>query len=183
MITSTSTTGEAHLTSCDNGAVKVRRADIGDEAILRELRLQALTDAPEAFGSTYERELARTLDDWRRWLSPGATFILEEGHTASGLVACARDAAAPTIVDLMAMWVHPMMRGSGAADALVAEVLAWARTDGAHLVRLQVIQENVRAQRVYERHGFRLTGRTRVRERDGALEVEMARAIESLPTP
>ena len=157
--------------------MKVRRAGIGDEGVLRDLRLQALTDAPDAFGSTYERELARTVEDWGRWLSPGATFTLEDGHAACGLVACARDATAPTTVDLMAMWVHPMMRGSGAADALVAEVIAWARTDGARLVRLRVVQENVRAQRVYERHGFQLTGRTGVRERDGAIEVEMERAL------
>lgn len=83
--------------------MKVRRAGIGDEAVLRELRLQALTDAPDAFGSTYERELTRTVEDWRRWLSPGAAFILDDGHAARGLVACARDATAPTIVDLMAM--------------------------------------------------------------------------------
>lgn len=35
----------------------VRRTVVGDEAILRDLRLQAMSDAPEAFGSTYEREL------------------------------------------------------------------------------------------------------------------------------
>jgi ribosomal protein S18 acetylase RimI-like enzyme len=157
----------------------VRRAGFGDEAVLRELRLQALTDAPDAYGSTYERELARTVEDWGRWLSPGATFIVDDGHAALGLVACARDASAPTVVDLMAMWVHPTLRGSGAADALAAEVIAWARTDGARVVRLQVVHENARAQRVYERCGFRLTGRTRVRERDGVIEVEMERALSS----
>jgi len=162
--------------------VKVRRPGIGDEAVLRAVRLQALTDAPDAFGSTYERELTRTVEDWRRWLSPGAAFILDDGHAARGLVACARDATAPTIVDLMAMWVHPMIRGSGAADALVAEVIAWARTEGAHRVRLQVVQENLRARRVYERHGFRVTGRTRVRTRDGVIEGEMERAIEGIAT-
>ena len=166
---------------CDNGAVKVRRAGIGDEPILRDLRLQALTDAPEAFGSTYERELARTVEDWRRWLSPGATFVLDDGRAACGLVACARDATVPTIVNLMAMWVQPIMRGSGAADALVGEVIAWAHADGAHAVRLQVVQANARAQRMYARHGFRATGRTRARERDGVIEVEMERVIEGLP--
>jgi hypothetical protein len=35
--------------------VIVRRAVVGDEPGLRELRLQALSDAPAAFGSTYER--------------------------------------------------------------------------------------------------------------------------------
>jgi len=41
----------------------LRRAVPGDEPILRELRLQALSEVPEAFGSTYERELARTPSD------------------------------------------------------------------------------------------------------------------------
>jgi hypothetical protein len=38
----------------------VRRAMPGDEPILRALRLQALSDTPDAFGSTYERELGHT---------------------------------------------------------------------------------------------------------------------------
>jgi hypothetical protein len=70
----------------------VRRAVPGDEAILRELRLQALSEAPEAFGSTYERELARTNSDWQRWLSRGATFILDEPQGARGMAAGLPDA-------------------------------------------------------------------------------------------
>jgi hypothetical protein len=31
-----------------------------------------MSDSPDAFGSTYERELARTTLDWQRWLSPGS---------------------------------------------------------------------------------------------------------------
>jgi len=38
----------------------VRRARSGDEAVLRALRIEALTDAPAAFDSTLERELRRT---------------------------------------------------------------------------------------------------------------------------
>ena len=99
--------------------MSVRRAVIGDEPILRELRLQALSDAPDAFGSTYERELARTTSDWQRWLSPGVTFILEEPRGASGIVAGGRDGSDPAIVHLMAMWVHPTRRGTDAGDRLV----------------------------------------------------------------
>src|SRR5215472_3904682 len=58
---------------------EIRRAGIGDEPVLRALRLEALDDSPSAFGSTYERELARTIADWQRWLAPGVTFILEAG--------------------------------------------------------------------------------------------------------
>lgn len=158
----------------------VRRAVLGDESILRDLRLQALTDEPNAFGSTYERELARTTADWQRWMSPGVTFILYESAGARGMVAGVRDESDPTIVHLMAMWVHPQIRGSGGAGELVVAVVAWTRSEGANVVRLKVIQGNDRARRFYERMGFCPTGHEEIRERDGVIEVEMERRVDRL---
>jgi GNAT superfamily N-acetyltransferase len=159
----------------DNGRFKLRRAELGDEAILRELRLQALSDSPEAFGSTLEKELARTTADWQRWMSPGVTLILYESAGARGMVAGLHDESDPAVVHLMAMWVHPNIRGSGGADELVAAVVAWAASVSAKLVRLKVIQGNERARHFYERMGFRPTGIEEVRERDGLIEVQMER--------
>lgn len=155
----------------------VRRAALGDEPVLREIRLQALSDAPDAFGSTYERELARSASDWQRWMSPGVTFILYEPAGARGIVAGVRDETDPAVVHLMAMWVHPTTRGSGAAGELVSAVVAWAVSVGAKLVRLKVIQGNNRARRLYERMGFCPTGHEAVRERDGLIEIEMDRLV------
>ena len=152
----------------------VRRAGIGDEAVLRAVRLQALSDSPRAFGSTYERELARTTEDWRRWLASGVTFLLEEGGEARGMVAGVRDAQDPLVVHLMAMWVHPDQRGTGAADALVSSVKAWAAEAGATQIRLKVVEGNGRARRCYERAGFRATGRQGALEKNGDVEIEMA---------
>jgi ribosomal protein S18 acetylase RimI-like enzyme len=151
----------------------VRRAVIGDEPVLRALRLQALRDSPEAFSSTYERELARTTEDWRRWMAPGVTFILEAGGEPRGLVAGSQDPHDFSVVHLMAMWVHPDVRGSGAADALVSSVKVWAAEVGAKQVRLNVVESNSRVRRCYERAGFRATGRQGVVERTGDVEIEM----------
>jgi ribosomal protein S18 acetylase RimI-like enzyme len=156
----------------------VRRAVSGDESALREVRLQALSDAPDAFGSTYENEVARTTSDWQRWMSPGVAFILYEPAGARGMVAGLRDETDPAVIQLMAMWVHPQTRGSGGADELVAAVVAWARSEGAKLVRLKVIQGNDRARCFYERIGFRTTGREEIRLRDGLIEVEMERRAD-----
>jgi GNAT superfamily N-acetyltransferase len=158
-------------------AWSVRRAAIGDEPLLRALRLQALSAEPEAFGSTYEREVARTTADWQRWLSPGVTFLLDASDGAKGIVAGMHDAADPTVVRLMAMWVHPAVRGTGAADSLVAAVFDWAAAEGANVVRLEVVRGNDRARRFYERHGFRPTGHEAIRERDGAIEIRMERVL------
>jgi ribosomal protein S18 acetylase RimI-like enzyme len=157
----------------------VRRAAFGDEPVLRALRLEALAESPEAFSSTLERERARTTDDWRRWLSPpGVTLLLEERGEARGLVAGTRHAEEPGVAYLMAMWVDPRLRGSGAADLLIRRHLEWADEAGARLVRLGVMDANVRARRAYERHGFRLSG-TRTQQRDGRVELQMERSLSA----
>lgn len=162
-------------------SVFVRRAGPGDEMVLRALRLEALSESPAAFASTLEREAARTIADWRGWFTSGVTFVLEEAGTARGLVAGVRDSEDAAVVYLMAMWVHPALRGSGAADVLVAEHLAWARSVRAARVRLDVMADNVRARRFYERHGYRITGRQKIHDADGRVELQMERTL--LPEP
>ena len=92
--------------------MSVRRATVGDEGVLRALRVAALGDSPQAFGSTLEREEARTLNDWRRWLSPGVTFLaMDDNDVAVGLVA-GLVSQEPGVADLVSMWVHPDKRGT-----------------------------------------------------------------------
>ena len=87
-----------------------------------------------------------------------AMFILDTTSGPNGMAVGMPDAKEPALVYLMAMWVHPDMRGSGAADLLVTAVLAWADAVGAHEIRLDVSESNDKAQRLYERHHFRPTG-------------------------
>ncbi len=110
----------------DSQPHQVRRAIPGSEPLLRALPFRRCQQAPDAFGTTLERELARTASDWQRWLSTGATFILVTPSGPSGMAVGMPDVTDPALVYLMAMWVHPDMRGSAAADLLVAAVLAWA---------------------------------------------------------
>ena len=42
---------------------------------------------------------------------------------------------------------------------------------------MQVVDDNLRARRCYERNGFAATDRTSVRERDGAVELQMERRV------
>ena len=46
--------------------VLVRATTMTDWQVLREIRLQALLDAPDAFGSTHAREAAFGEDEWRQ---------------------------------------------------------------------------------------------------------------------
>jgi ribosomal protein S18 acetylase RimI-like enzyme len=158
-------------------AFHIRRAVAGDLDTLRALRIAALTDAPGAFASTLERERTRTQAEWQRWLSPNGTFIAFESDRPIGLAGGILDQHDRSVVHVVAMWVHPALRGSGVADALVDAVVAWASGEGVREVRLRIAKGNDRAQRCYERNGFRVTGREDVREADGFVEVEMQRPI------
>lgn len=51
------------------------------------------------------------------------------------------------------LFVAPDARGSGAADALIAECLRRARAHGAAALEWQTASDNLRAQAVYERMG------------------------------
>ena len=153
----------------------IRRLAPGEVELLKELRLGALADSPGAFGSTYEQEAAYSDEVWRFLLRSDGhpTFVWEDRCGAQGMVVAARDQDDNSVVHLVAMWVRPTARGSGAAGALVGRVLAWARERSTRIVRLHVTSGNESAERLYARHGFVPTGRTEHRERDGRTEVEM----------
>ena len=146
----------------------LRVGQAGDEALLRDVRIAALTDSPAAFSSTLQREHARSVADWRRWFSPGVTFLwLDEAGAGGGLVAAVVDAAGRR-AELMSMWVRPDLRGHGVGDALVGGVVQWSQQQGLSLL-LHVVDDNGAAAALYVRLGFRATGEVRVRP-DGVRE-------------
>jgi GNAT superfamily N-acetyltransferase len=134
--------------------VSIRRVGPEDWEIVRDLRLRALRDAPAAFESTYEGEQGRSEKEWRAWLTrpTGVTVVATLNGQPAGLAGGYVEEAGH--VELVSMWVTPSARGSGTADALVAEVVQWARMRDAHEVRLWVTRGNDVAERLYSRHGF-----------------------------
>ena len=145
----------------------VRRATAEDWEELRDLRLRALEDSPDAFLSTLAEAQARTDDEWREWGSGGVIFVDDAfGGMAGGFVTDDGDAM------LWGMWVAPERRGSELAEALARAVIEWARAEGVPRVVLWVVIGNAPAERFYERLGFRPTGVT-ARLRNG-LDRELA---------
>jgi hypothetical protein len=61
----------------------VRRLRADEHALLRDLRLRALSDAPMAFGSTLAREEAFTPDVWQTRAAAGAPGRSNVGSTPS----------------------------------------------------------------------------------------------------
>ena len=157
----------------------MRRLAPADWAAFRDIRLAALGDAPEAFGSTAAD--AQTLEEpeWRRRLELRAVFMAEVAGQRVGLVA-GIGGDQPGAAELISMWVAPPWRGQGVGDRLVEAVLAWAVGEGFTSVRLWVATGNTRAERLYARHGFEATGRSQPMggQRFELLEFEMRWEID-----
>jgi GNAT superfamily N-acetyltransferase len=135
--------------------VTIRRAEAEDWQGLRDLRLRALADSPDAFLATLEEAKTRSDEEWRNWGQDGPIFVAEPfDGMAGGFVTDEGD------VMLWGMWVTPARRGSGLAEALARAVIDWARGEGAPRVVLWVVIGNAPAERFYERLGFVATGVT-----------------------
>jgi ribosomal protein S18 acetylase RimI-like enzyme len=102
--------------------------------------------------------------------------------TVGGVPADADAAASVTArpaIELSKMYVHPAVHGAGVAGALMETTLDAAARAGASVVWLGVNEENRRAIRFYEKHGFEIVGTKRFRlgdrlEHDYVLERPLA---------
>ncbi|APX34158.1 hypothetical protein BH708_17225 [Brachybacterium sp. P6-10-X1] len=136
--------------------------DPDDWRIWRELRLRALEDAPEAFGSTLAEVLARdTEQHWRAGVTaPMVPFVAEvEGAPAAmGRLMFTEEPGAPA--ELISIWVAPEHRGRGVGRALVSAAVDHhaLRHPGARLL-LAVVETNAPARALYSRCGFGVIGR------------------------
>jgi len=157
----------------------IRRLAAADWAAFREVRLKALQDAPEAFGSTADDAEKLDEPDWRRRLEQRAVFIAEVSSQRVGLAA-GIGGDQPAEAELISMWVAPAWRGQGVGDRLVDAVLTWVADEGFTTVRLWVAKGNARAEGLYARHGFAPTGRVQPMggARFDALEFEMRLGVD-----
>ena len=151
--------------------------------LFKAVRLRALQDAPQAFGSTYAKESQLTDADWierveRMNGESGAGFLAMDKDTACGIAGSFLDQNDPIRAHLISMWTAPTHRQRGIGRSLVNEVLNWARGRNARILQLMVTGNNEPAICFYERLGFARTGRTEPYPNDPAvIEYEMSRAI------
>ena len=140
---------------------------------MREVRLAALADSPDMFGSTLARELAFDAEEWRRRAARPATFLASRDGVDVGT-------AGVFAFDggwfVMGMWIAPAARGTGVVEALLAACESVALDAGADTISLGVMEDNPRGRRAYERAGYAYTGE-REHIRDGRDELFMAKTL------
>lgn len=155
----------------------IRRVRPDEWREVRELRLEAVRDpvANIAFLSTEEQTLAEPDAFWIGRAAeaaeggPNAQFVaLDDAGTWVGTATVVGERIGPQTVEgsrlvprdhlVVGVYVTPAQRGTGTIDALMDACATYARAAGARQLGLDVHIDNHRAQRAYERFGFRATG-------------------------
>jgi uridine kinase len=148
--------------------VVIREATERDVGPLSAL---ASTTFADAFGYTFSpSDLAEQLEKtrseayFRRALNEDVVLVAEAGaelvgYVQFGAVAIPGVAAAATDRELRRLFVLSDHQRQGVGSALLAAALAHPRLGDARDIYLDVWDENDGARRLYERHGFRVTGK------------------------
>ncbi len=136
---------------------------------LRELRLWALQDAPEAFFSSLDSE--RRLPDayWESWagtVQRRVMFVAVEDGVWLGMAGASVHPERTDTVSLWWLWVAPGARGRGLARRFLEARMEWARQCGATRLELAVAETNEPARVLYQRFGFVPTGERRSMDSD-----------------
>ena len=138
----------------------VRRFAANEWRAYRALRLHALRDAPDAFGSTLAREEAFPDDEWVQRLERGAgspmdfPLIAEDDSQPIGLAWARIDPHDGQVAELYQVWVDPVYRGRGVGRLVIDSALEWARSSGVRQMVLSVALGPSSALEFYRRLGF-----------------------------
>jgi hypothetical protein len=145
--------------------LNLRQLQAADAKSFLKLRLLGLQESPSAFGSSYEEEKDRTIEQIEGHLegSKERAFIgaFEEGELV-GVVGVGREQGVKQrhIAFVRSMYVSPIARGNGLGRRLVIAALQRAAAwDGVLQVTLAVTASNAPAVRLYRSVGFIEIGR------------------------
>jgi ribosomal protein S18 acetylase RimI-like enzyme len=142
---------------------QIRRLTHADLPAFRTIRLEALLNHPEAFGSSFEEEAPLDLTGFARLVSeqpPGAMFGGFAGRELAGIAGLfvpprLKQRHKGTVVSV---YVRPAHRGTGLAREIMRAVIAAGRDAGLTLLQLTVTVGNESARRLYLGLGFRTYG-------------------------
>jgi GNAT superfamily N-acetyltransferase len=147
-----------------NVVPSIRPFNSDEWELYRSLRLAALADSPNAFGSTLDAEQRRESAEWSARLASGTAsrwdrpLVAQIGARAIGLAWGKLEPTEPELAHVYQMWVAPESRRLGVGRLLLENLTVWARAAGAQHLCLCVTCGDSSAMRLYLRAGFKPNG-------------------------
>lgn len=141
----------------------IRLLEESDTIAYRGLRLEALQDSPDAFATTYEDEIKKSLEDYRDRLSRKdfCTFGAFDDGQLVGVVSLIREQARKLRhrSSIVAMYVTPEGRRKRVGKNLMQSAIQYAKQiEGIEQIYLSVVTTNTAAIKLYHSLGFEIFG-------------------------
>lgn len=144
----------------------------------KDIRLAALLDSPDSFGSTYTGEAAYPDSEWQSRLDPAARaknalpLVAETDGDAVGLAWGLIHEPDARTAHIYQMWVSSAQRGKSVAKSLLDEIRAWAISRRCERLVLSVSTNNDAAVGLYLASGFTAAGPLEALRPGSALTVQ-----------
>ena len=146
------------------GIIIIRQAQESDAQAYRELRLEGLSNHPEAFSADYAINEARPETFWAERITSlrdgNMLFFATYENELVGTCGIYRGDSPKTrhSAYIMGVYVRSEWRGLRIADELIATCIEWAREQEIKILKLGVAATNTPAIRCYARCGFTVYG-------------------------
>ena len=146
--------------------ISVRQLQAEEWQLLKQLRLRALAEAPDAFSPRFEDNQDHPDSYWQTWATrvakPYSRIFVGNATTVSseaplGLISAER--SRDGVGHLGAFWTDPRTRGTGLGSALFDAAMHWLEAAGCRHLELSVTEGNGYAEAMYARRGFARDGR------------------------
>lgn len=146
--------------------VQIRKLSVSDSVAFQSIRLQALKEYPEAFGSSFEEEQEKSLEDVARMFGtkdPEVDFIAGafSNRMLVGIVGFYQQSKMKVSHKgvIWGVYLQPEAQGKGIASRLLDFVIAEARNvKGLEQIQLSAASHNTAAKRLYDKTGFVVFG-------------------------
>jgi predicted acetyltransferase len=174
---------ERYWVPCDE--LRMRKAEIEDAAtvatILCESWKSAYTNIITPEDMARKTDVEKRTQGFVTMQKAGASpmYISAYNGTSCGILAFgkSRDEDLPNAAEIISIYTLDCVWGKGVGHAMMKFALAELRRQGYHEVLLWVFEQNARARKFYERHGFITDGAVKGSGFDNAQEVRYRRAI------
>lgn len=144
----------------NSNSVEIVELQQDEWEMYRDLRLKAVQEAPEAFGTTYEEELAVTMEDWKRRLNFNMIFAKSENRII-GMIGAVIDYRSKLnhVALVISFYVIPEFRNKGIGGLLLDNIInKLKKQKNIRKINLKVTTNQAAAVKLYKKNGFHING-------------------------
>lgn len=161
--------------------IEIVQPSISDWLAYKNLRLRALKEDPQAFGSKYDEAMTAPDSKWQnRLLSVAdekswAVFAKQNNQLVGMVFAIQNTDQEKTehIAEIVSMYVAKEARGQHIARQILEALLTKLAKNKIFIAKLSVVKEQKAAVNLYQKMGFKITGHQDDIEGDGQIHTEL----------